>query len=91
MNIVPPRFKLFPVTNAMIRKASLPNRKLRAETVRESAFDQPDRSLQRDLSRSEEKVDMIRHDDERMQLVMAQPAVVLQCFDEHFCVGWNLE
>jgi hypothetical protein len=57
----------------------------------EAAFDEAHRSLQRDGLRSEDEVDVVGHDDERVQLIVSGGAIVLEGFEEEFGVARDLE
>ena len=59
--------------------------------MREAAFDQADCSFEGNLLRSEQEMNVIRHDYEGVQLVVALAAVVLEGFEEEICVGFDLK
>jgi predicted P-loop ATPase len=76
--------KVFFVANAMIRKALLLYGEVRLDAMGEAAFDVLNCSFERRVFRREQKMHVVRHDDEVMQQVVAFTAVVLQHFEEEF-------
>jgi GDP-D-mannose dehydratase len=62
----------------MIRKSALPDGELRAQPVRKASFDEPHGVFDRNALGSKQKVNVIRHDDKRVQLIVALAAVLLQ-------------
>ena len=80
MNVVAPHLKFISVANAMVRESALPDRKLRAYPVRKTSFDQPHSPLNRDALGSQQKMNVVRHDDKRVQFVVSLPTVLLQGF-----------
>jgi hypothetical protein len=91
MNIVETNGIVFCIADAMVRKTPLPDRKFRGKTVREAAFDQPDSTFERDSLWSKQKVDVVGHDNKRMELIVTFGSVVLEGCDEELSVGRNLE
>ena len=75
------------VAEAMVGKSTLPNRELRGKAVREAAFDKTNRSFERDGLWREDEMDVVGHDYEGVEFVMAQVAIVLESFDEEVAVG----
>jgi hypothetical protein len=59
------------VAHAAVGKSALPDGELGGEASGEAAFDELDGALKSDLLRREEKVDVVGHDDEGVELVMA--------------------
>jgi len=57
----------------------------------EAAFDQADGSFQRNDLWGEDEVDVVGHDDEGVEFVVAFAAIVLEGFEEEFGVRGNLE
>jgi hypothetical protein len=57
----------------------------------EAAFDELHGSLKRDAGGCEEKVDVIGHDDEGVEFIVAFAAIVLECVEEEMGVGGELE
>ena len=78
------------VTDAVVGEASLPYGEFRGETVGEASLDKPDGAFEGDGLRSKQKVDVVGHDDERMELIVTFGPVVLEGCDEEFSVGGNL-
>ena len=78
MNILAscPEFVVSP--DAVIRKPTLPDRELRTHPMREAPFDKPQYPLDRGALRSQQKMNVIRHDNKSVQFVVALSAVVLQ-------------
>lgn len=70
MNVVAPHLKVISAANAMIRESPLPHRKLGAYPVRKTSLDKPHRALNRDALRSQQKMDVIWHDDKSVQFVV---------------------
>jgi hypothetical protein len=84
-------FEVFSIANAVIGEASLPHRDLGSQTMREASLDKPNDTFKRDSLRSEQKVDVIGHHNEGVELVVPSGPVVLESRDEEFSVGGNLE
>ena len=91
MDIRTTNFEVFSVADAMVREASLPDGKLGGQTVGEASFDEPDGTFEGDGLRSEQKVDVVGHDDEGVEFVVTLDSVGLESRDEEFSVGWDLE
>jgi hypothetical protein len=75
----------------LIDEATLPDRELRPEPMRKSAFDEADYAFHRLGPRRKQKMDVIGHDHERMQLVMPLATIVLQRFQKHLGVCGDLK
>jgi len=91
MDIVQSRRIVFCVADAMVGETSLPDGNLRGETVGEASLDKPDGAFESDGLRGNQKVDVLGHDDERMEPIVTFGPVVLEGCDEKFSVGRNLE
>lgn len=91
MDVRAANFEIVGITNEVIGEASLPDRTLEIQTVRKAAFDQVHDFGNCVVVRREEKVHVVRHDDEGMEFVMAFGAVVLQGFEEELSVAGDLE
>jgi hypothetical protein len=65
--------------------------KLRGKAVREAAFDEADGPFEGDGLRGEDEVDVVGHDDEGVELVVALATIVLEGFEEEFGVGGDLK
>lgn len=50
--------------------------------MREAPFDQTHNTLQRNSRRAKQQMNVIRHDDKGMQLVVARTPIVLQRLEE---------
>ena len=79
------------VADAMVGEATLPDRELGCEAVRKAALDEAHYSFEGDSLRGEDQMNVIGHDDEGVQLVVALASVVLKCFHEEFGVDGKLE
>jgi hypothetical protein len=79
------------VAHAAVGEASLPGGKFRSELAGETAFDELDGSLEGDDLRGEEQVDVVRHDYEGVEFVVALSAVVLEGFHQEISCGCDLE
>jgi hypothetical protein len=79
------------VAHAAVGEAALPGGELRCETVGEASFDELDGALEGDVGGGEEQVDVVGHEDEGVELVVACAAVVLEGFEEEFGGGCDLE
>src|ERR1700679_3889386 len=79
------------VAHASVGKASLPDWELRGHAAREASFDELDGTLEGDVLWREEEMDVVRHDDEGVEFVVAFVAVVLEGFEQEFGCGCNLE
>ena len=91
MQIHPPRLHILRIANAVIGEASLPNRRLRRQPMREASFDQAHRPLHGDALRRENQVNVIGHDHKRVKFVAAGVTIVLQGFEKELRVCGNLE
>jgi hypothetical protein len=79
------------ITNAVIRVAALPDRKLGAKSSRESAFDQLDGPFQGNACGCQQQMDVIGHHDEGVQLEVPSSPIVLQNIEEEGSVRIDLE
>ena len=79
------------VTHAAIGESFLPDGKFGFEAMGETTFDELDGSFKRDVLRSDEQMGMARHDYEGVKFEMAFAAIVLEGFEEEFCVRCLLE
>jgi hypothetical protein len=77
------------IADAVVSKSSLPNRELRRETMRETAFDELHGTLDGDVCGCDEEVKVIWHDNVGMQQVAG--TVVVDCFKEEGGVALDLE
>jgi hypothetical protein len=84
-------FELGSVANAVVGEASLPDGLGGGEAVGEASFDQAYGALEGDALRGEEEVNVIGHDDEGVEFVVAFGAVVLEGFEEELGVTVDLE
>ena len=82
MQIIPSRLHIRGIANAMVRESPLPHRKVGSQPPREAALDQTDRPLQRDLQRSEDQMNVVRHHDECVQFVSTLTPIVLQSLNQ---------
>lgn len=69
----------------------LPHGKAGMEFVGESAFDEADASLQRNVLRGKEEVHVVGHDDKGVELVTAFVAIALESGDQELGVRGNLK
>jgi len=83
--------EVFAVAHATVGKAALPNRKLRAKAVGEAAFDELNCTLKSNALWRDQQMDVVGHEDEGVELVVAFAAVVLEGFEEEVGGGFNLE
>jgi hypothetical protein len=84
-------FELGSVANAVVGEASLPDGLGRGEAVGEASFDQAYGALEGDGLRGDEEVNVIGHDDEGVEFIVAFGAVVLEGFEEELGVAVDLE
>ena len=84
-------FEVLQFGNRIAGEALLPHRNGCVEAIGEAVFDDVDGLLQGDGLRSEQEVDVVGHDDIRVELVVAQGAVMEQCVDEEFGESRDLE
>jgi hypothetical protein len=87
MNIVPMINEVLSIPNPMIGESALPHFRVSpnksTKRVRVSALDQLDGALDRYiLSRTEQEMDMIGHEDEGMQCIAAFATVVIKSLEE---------
>jgi len=79
------------ITHASVGEAALPDGEVGFEAVRESAFDELDGSFEGDALWGEEQVDVVGHDDEGVEFVVAFAAVALERVEKKLGVGRLLE
>lgn len=96
MNVAPVPLEICAVSNPMIRKAPLPNfdsgTRLLHEAMRIAAFNELHRSFQRDRGIvSEEKMNMIGHDHEFVELKDSAVAIVKCSVYQNPCGRFGLE
>ncbi len=77
MNILAPCLEFIFVPDAVVRKPTLPHRELRTHSMREAPFNEAHNSLDRGTLRSEQEMNVVRHDDKSVELIVALSAVVL--------------
>ena len=77
MDVVAPDPKLLCIPNAMICEAPLPGRSLRSEPVGRAALDQSHDAFDSLALRGKQKRNVIGHDNECMQLVVALMPILL--------------
>ena len=82
--------ELFGVADAVVGEASLPDGEPGGEAVGEASLDESDGAFEGFL-RGEEEMDVVGHDDEGVEFVVAFGSVVLEGFDEEFGVAFDLE
>jgi hypothetical protein len=63
-------FEVFCVADAMVGEAPLPDGELGGVTVGEASLDEPDRAFEGDGMRGDKKVNVVGHDDKRMEFVV---------------------
>ena len=77
------------VVNAMFVEASLPDRQPSAVTKGEAALNELHCAFQRDIwSWGEQKVYVIGHEHEGVQVIFFCCSIVLKDFQEEMCVGF---
>jgi hypothetical protein len=72
-------------------KTALPDGEFGFEAAGEAAFDELHGALEGNFDGGEEQVDVVRHDDEGVELVVAFAEVMLEGFEEGVGVGFDLE
>ena len=78
MNILAPCLEFIFIPDAVVRKSTLPDRELRTHPMRVAPFDESHNPLDRGTLRSEQEMNVVRHDDKSVQLEVAFSAVFLQ-------------
>ena len=63
MNVLPSHLEFVAIPDAVIRIATLPHRQLRAQSMGEAPFDQSHNTLKRNSLRTQQQMNVIRHDD----------------------------
>ena len=63
MNVLPSHLEFVSVTDAVICKATLPNRQLRHQSVGEASLDKTHNTFKRKSLRTQQQMNVIRHDD----------------------------
>ena len=91
MEIGAPGCKFFSVADAVVSESALPDGELRCKAVRKAALDEAHYSFEGDSLRGKDQVNVVRHNDEGVQLVVALASVVLERFYEEFGVDGKLE
>ena len=66
------------IPDAVISKPTLPNGKLRTRPMGKTSFDKPNHAFDRKALGGQQKMNVVRHYDKRMQLVVALATVLLQ-------------
>ena len=89
MNIIPPHQKVGGALDQVIRISPLPNGQLRGEPMREAALDQIHDLRKSRLARSEDEVNVIRHEDVGVESVVR--AVVVEGFYEELGIASDLK
>jgi len=84
-------FELLRVADAVVGEAALPDWHLRGEAAGEATFDESDGAFEGDGFGREQEMDMVRHDNEGVESVVALFAIVLNRLDEEQGVGFDLE
>jgi hypothetical protein len=77
------------VAYAVVGEASLPNGKLRCDSVGEAALDELHRALDSDTSWGDKKVDVVRHDDVGVEQVVV--SVMVEGLEKKLGVAFDLE
>ena len=90
MNVATADFVVGSVADAVVGEASLPDGEFGGEAVGEASLDESDGAFEGFL-RGEEEMDVVGHDDEGVEFVMAFGSVVLEGFDEEFGVAFDLK
>ncbi len=91
MDILTAHEEVFAVTDAVVREAALPDGKFRLRAVREAALDEAHRALQSNALWRDEQVNVVRHHNKRVQLVMPFVSIVLKCGYEKVAGFLDLE
>jgi hypothetical protein len=96
MNVFPMVQKILLVADAVVPEAALPYFSLpsdfRAKRMRISAFNKLDGTLKRYVGgRCEQEMNVLGHEDERMQLVATVAAISINSFQEKSNVGFHNE
>jgi len=94
MNVIAIMDEINLAANSMVGESSLPNFLIatddRSEFMRVSAFDQLDCAFNRHVgSGSQEQMNMLRHDDESVQVVAAFAAMPVKCLQEKAYVSFD--
>ncbi len=90
MDVVAADLEVFGVADAVVGEAALPDGEFGGEAVGEASFDETDGALE-GFVRGYEQVEVVGHDDEGVEFVVAFGSVVLEGFEEEFGVGGDLE
>ena len=78
MNILAPTLEFVAIADAVICKSTLPHREFRTHPMREASFDIPHDPLEWDTLRSQQQMNVIRHDHKSVHLVVPLTPVLLQ-------------
>lgn len=82
MDVVAADLEVFCVADAVVGEAALPDGELRGEASGKASFDEADGAFEGDGFRCEQEMDVVGHDDEGVEFVVAFAAVVLEGVDE---------
>ena len=89
MEIIAANIVVTSITDAVVGKAALPDRKLRRETMREAAFDELHGTLDSDVGGSDEEMKVVGHHDVGVQQVAG--AVVVDGIEEQLGIAFDLK
>ncbi len=91
MDVVAAGVKVSAVADAVVGEGALPDGEAGGEAVGEAALDELHGALDGDGLRGQEEMDVVGHDDEGVEEVVAFASVVLQGVEEELGVGGELE
>ena len=83
--------EVFAVSHTAVSEASLPDRKFGTKAAGEAALQELHGALECDVFECEKDMDVVGHDDEGVEFVMAFAAVVLEGVEEELGVRFGLE
>jgi len=96
MDVIPMMSEVLGIANRMIRKAALPDFRLTsdqgADRMRISFLDQLDSALDGPIIRwRKQKMNVVRHEDEGVQTILAFATVAKESLEEQSCVVLDLK
>ena len=83
VHVCPHKFQVMQRADGVCGEAMLPNRCITVQPIAKAVLDQLDRVLQGERQRCQQNMQMVRHDDICVELVVAQGSVMQERFYEN--------
>ncbi len=91
VNVVAMFKKVAAIADAVVGKSALPDGVRDMETVGEAALDEHHCSFKGDVLWGKKNMNVVGHDNEGVEAIVAVTTVMLERFEEEFCVPMDLE